>query len=68
MIKSALPDTHTQAAVQRRLEKGGAQRATARQLGVSRETALAIALGLKVTPGSLALVRERLRALEDFSE
>ena len=56
-------DQETREAVRQRLAGGGAQRHIARQLGVSREVALAAALGLPVTRGSLAIIRERLRAV-----
>lgn len=57
-------DEQTRQVVRRLLERGEAQRATARLLGVSRETLLAIAFGARVSRGSMALVRERIRAMK----
>lgn len=56
-------DTQTRHVVCRLLESGVAQREVAKQLGVSRETMLAIAIGARVSRGSMALVRERIRGL-----
>lgn len=52
-----------QAQVQRLLRTFGVPD-TARRLGLHRETVLAVAAGVPVRAGSLALVRERLRTLE----
>lgn len=55
-------DEQTRQVVRHLLSQREAQRALARRLGVSRETLLAIACGARVSRGSLALVRERIRA------
>lgn len=43
-------------------------RKAAQILGIGRDTALSLAGGMRVHRGTLALVRERLRALDHASE
>ena len=49
----------------RELLKRCGQREAARQLGLHMQTVLALAVGARVQPGSLALVRERLAKLTE---
>ncbi len=48
----------------RELARTTSPRRAAKALGICRETLLSVAAGLSVHPGTIALVRERLRELD----